>query len=164
MINLPNSLKHCLWLCLIAASLTSTGCRTYGPDIDEAQIIDLARMPYPKDSDYGDDLDVVVVYDAHWLRSADVKLINREPRKIGPGLMWLNQQYVARLNEPLDIGPDNTMSLTSFINYYREPFPVGLFFTPDASEPVVLLEFYDPSTDLRHRLYVQDPTLKPTLD
>lgn len=149
---------------VVAGLLLIGGCETYPADIPDAEIVQLAELPYPASSDYGDDLDIVVVYDANFFRSADVQLLNREPREIGPGLLWINQQYVTALAEPIKIGTDNYVSLTSMINYYREPFPVGLFFTPDKSEPVVLAEFYDPTTDLRHRLYVQQPRLQATLD
>lgn len=149
---------------VLAASGLFVGCETYPADVSQAEAASLSELPYPKDSDYGDDLDVVVVYDMNYFRSADVQLINREPRTVGPGLLWINQQYVTRLTEPIEIGTNNYVSLTSLINYYREPFPVGLFFSPDKSQPVVLAELYDPQTDLRHRLYVQEPELQATLD
>ena len=159
-----NGWKWCCLSILTIATLAATGCKTYGPDVDEAEINRLARIPYPAQASYGDDLDVVIVYKSHYFRPADIQMINREPRELGPGQLWINQQYVADLAEPIRIGPDNTITLTKFINYYREPFPVGLFFNPDSSEPVVLTELYDPATDLRHRLYVQKPSLKATLD
>lgn len=149
---------------LIATAMVVGGCETYPADVSDAEITQLAELPYPGNSEYGDDLDVVVVYDWNFFRSADIQLINREPRAVRPGLLWVNQQYVTRLTEPIEIGTNNYVSLTSLINYYREPFPVGLFFSPDKSKPVVLVELYDPDTDLRHRLYVQDPTLQATVD
>lgn len=155
----------CCWLLVVAlAMLFATGCKTYGPGVNDEQVHQLALLPYPAEAPYGDDYDVVVLYKKHFFRPANVELINREPRTLGPGQLWVNQQYVARIDEPIKIGTGNKIKLTRFINYYREPFPVGLFFNPDSSEPVVLVELYDPTTDLRHRLYVQDPTLRATLD
>jgi hypothetical protein len=44
------------------------------------------------------------------------------------------------------------------VNRYGEPYPIGGFFTPDKTFPVVLVEVYDPATGKRHRLLARPRT------
>lgn len=151
-----------LTLLLLAGPLTA--CKTYPSGLPEQEVHTLARQPYPEDAPYGDDYDIAVIYHDYFFRAADIQLINREASSLGPGQLWINEQYVSNIDEPIQIGENNWYILTDFINFYREPFPVGLFFTPDSSRAVVLVELYDPETQRRHRLYVQKPEIQVTLD
>jgi len=123
------------------------GCSLFGRQAGEsADVEKLAATPYPKDAPLGEDIDIIVVRDGGALR-----LVNRTPHSYGDLDLWLNQQWLGKVDR-IVIGGDNFVQLPSFVNHHRERFPVGGFLTPDKTLPVVLAELYDPATGQRHRL------------
>lgn len=135
---------------VLAVCLPALGCRRERVTfLDSATIDRLAALDYPATAEYGPDLDIVVVG-----RRDTVYLTNRTAYRIEDVELWLNRQWVS---EPPDIevGAGVSLSLTRFINQYKEPYPVPGFLRPGDSFPVVLAELYDPETGLRNRLLVQ---------
>lgn len=143
-------MKHPFALLLLLAATSLAGCQSNRPtSLAPATVDRFSRLPYPADAAHGPDLDIVVT------RSRDrVQLSNRTARTYRDIELWLNRQYV----QPLDlvrIGNANSYPVTAFINRHREPLPTPAFLQPQAGAPIVLAEFYDPATRLRHRLLVQ---------
>ena len=110
---------------------------------------ELSRLSYPKDTQLGDDLNVVVVR-----KGEQIELANLTARAFDDVQLWLNQSYVGRVDR-LDVGTDNRFTLRHFVNRHGEIYPVGAFLRPDKSLAVVLAELYDPATRRRHRLVVR---------
>lgn len=127
---------------------TLIGCAAPLPVSRQQERQRLAQLDYPAGAEHGPDLDIVVRRDGD-----RVTLINRTPQTYRDVRVWINQQYVRELAF-IEIGPDNTLDLTRWINRHGEPFPVGTLLAPDKAFPVVLAELVDPETGLRHRLLV----------
>jgi len=144
-------MKHAPALALLLMILTaSLGCQAdRGTALDAESVDRLSRLPYPKDADYGPDLDIVVTKSR-----LQAIVSNRTPRTYHDVELWLNRQYVQEI-DTIEIGGGNRFPLTSFINKHTEPFPTPGFLRPDTGAPVVLAELYDPATKLRNRLVVQ---------
>ena len=148
---MPRHFSYVACCCLIGLILPlSLGCSTFRDATASAEQTDqLSAMDYPTDAPYGEDLDVLVVRS-----DADIRLVNRTARNYRGMVLWLNQQYAAQAG-PVQIGTDNLLKLTGFINRYREPYPVGTFLNPDKTAPLVLAELYNPAEGVRHRLLVR---------
>jgi hypothetical protein len=131
----------CLFIVVIVA-----GCSTGKPD---AASIELGKTPYPESAPYADDLDIVATQ-----KHGTLYLDNRTPNVFKDVQLWVNQQYVGLVPE-IEIGHEsssNTIDLTKLVNRYGEAYPIGGFFTPDKTFPVVLVEVFDPASGKRHRL------------
>jgi hypothetical protein len=114
----------------------------------------LATLQYPADTELGPDLDLVAKRTGPRLQ-----ISNRTPRVIRNMQVWLNRQYVREV--PLiAIGSENNFRLTRFINRHSEPYPTGTLLAPDESEPLLLVELFDPDAQLRYRV-VTWPTDQP---
>jgi hypothetical protein len=134
------------------------GCAAlFGPKADPKLAAELSKLAYPKDAPLGPDLDVLVVR-----TGGALELVNRTPSTYRNMQVWLNQQYVARIDavqigSPEGLGAAasrNRLDLARFINLHGEPFPTGGLLAPEKSFPVVLAELFDPATGKRHRLLV----------
>jgi hypothetical protein len=135
---------------LVAAGLLClSGCKKEQPVLDDPTASALSALRYPGKSDYGPDLDIVVVRTA-----AGMSLTNRTARSYEGMQLWLNQQYVQEA-DPISIGGNPEIQLATLINRHREPFPVGTFLQPDLGKPVISVELYDPVGNVRYRLTVQ---------
>ena len=112
------------------------GCATQQSTATAPALIkELSQTPYPWNADTKD-LDVVVVRDG-----PAIVLTNRTPAVYRKTQVWLNQQYVAMVDE-IPIGSPTRFELRQFINEHEEPFPVGGLLTPEKTRPVVLAELY----------------------
>ena len=156
--NRPNTPRHgwlALWL--VTALLTALhGCEQPPPVVDGPTAEALASLRYPGTSEYGPDLDVVVTRDG-----SSITLTNRTARSYSGMQLWLNQQYVSRVQR-IEIADNPDLPLPAFLNRHRESFPVGSFLQPDLARPVISAELYDPDANVRYRLTVQpdDQTLR----
>jgi len=138
------------WLLLAAITLGTNGCSTLRDTTATPQAVQrLAALDYPTDAPHGPDLDVLLVP-----AGQEIRIINRTANGYSGMQLWLNQQYV-RDSGTIQIGTDNALLLTDFINRYEEPYPVGTFLNPDQTQPLVLAELYDPRHNLRYRLLVR---------
>ena len=108
----------------------------------------LAQLIYPLDAERGPDLDIAVER-----RGENLSLLNRTARVYRDQQLWVNCQYV-NIVPILTVGPNNTIDLNRWVNQYAECFPVGAFLTPDEARAVVLVELYDPDTNLLTPLVV----------
>jgi len=133
---------------LLIVALFCLGACSAKPRVD-AEAIELTKLDYPDEAPRGEDYDIVVER-----KKGSIRLINRTASVYDKQVLWLNQQYVGKV-ENIQIGSDNVLSLRRFFNRWGEHFPVGGFFTPDKANPVVLAELVDPSTGARHRLVVR---------
>lgn len=109
----------------------------------------LADIAYPGETELGDDLRIIVTRHRNHLT-----LRNAGPHRIGPAHLWINRAYVTAI-PGVEVGAASTVSLDVFRNRHGEPFPRGTLLVPERDQPIVLAEFYDPSTALRHRLIVR---------
>ena len=135
---------------LVVASLfTLTGCKKEQPVLDDPTATALSALRYPGKSEYGPDLDIVVVREG-----SAIRLTNRTARSYQGMQLWLNQQYVQQANL-IAIGSNPDILLATLINRHREPFPIGTFLQPDLARPVISVELYDPVGNVRYRLTVQ---------
>ncbi|MGB0767168.1 MAG: hypothetical protein ACPGYV_05620 [Phycisphaeraceae bacterium] len=135
---------------LAAVVCLAVGCSALrDTDAPPQTVKRLAALDYPQDAPHGPDLDILLVRSG-----GQVRLVNRTPTSYAGMQLWLNRQYV-RDSGSVQIGTDNLRDLTDFINLYEEPYPVGTFLNPDQTAPLVLAEFYDPRTNIRHRLLVR---------
>lgn len=140
------------WLCLWGAAVTMfalSGCEQPPPVVDGPTAEALSAMRYPGKTEYGPDLDIVVVREG-----SSITLTNRTANRYAGMQLWLNQQYVSEI-EPVVIGANPKLPLEAFINRHRESFPVGSFLQPDLARPVISAELYDPTANVRYRLVVQ---------
>lgn len=141
-------------LCLFLLSLSITlfalaGCEQAPPVVDGPTADHLASLRYPGQTEYGPDLDIVVIRDGD-----HVTLTNRTASTY-PGMqLWLNQQYVSEI-DTVAIGENHALPLAGFLNRHREEFPVGTFLQPDLARPVISAELFDPANNIRYRLIVQ---------
>ena len=145
-------INHRAWfgVLLLAAGLgTLTGCAQDQPILDDATATALAALRYPGKSEYGPDLDIVVIREG-----SNIHLTNRTARSYEGMQLWLNQQYV-RQADPIAIGDNPPIPLATLVNRHREPFPTGTFFQPDRARAVISAELYDPVGNVRYRLTVQ---------
>jgi hypothetical protein len=133
----------------LLAALLLAGCAEPTTQTDRQYRAELARLSYPADAQQGRPLDIHVVR-----RGQHVTLANRTPRRYQAMQLWLNEQYVARI-ETLAIGTDNTHRLSRFVNRHGERFPLPGLLSPRKTQPVVMAELYNPRTEQRHRLTVQ---------
>lgn len=124
------------------------GCSAQ-PRVPDKMVATLAELTYPAQSEYGPDLDVVVVRNHR-----SIELANRTASRYLHVQLWLNRHFVHRV-EDLAIGTNNTFSLHQFINHHGESFPLETFLKPEQAFPVALAELYDPDTAMRHRLIVR---------
>ncbi len=136
-------------ICGLGAAAMLPGCSTQ--HLDSPQAVELAKLKYPEEAQVGPALDIVVSTSGN-----DLRLANRTPRRYENMQLWLNRQYVRRVDAVV-IGTDNEFSLPSFINSFREPFPTGGLLSPDERRPVVLAELYDPASNVRYPLTVAQP-------
>jgi hypothetical protein len=135
---------------LIAAALSLlSGCRKDQPVLDDPTASALSALRYPGKSDYGPDLDIIVVR-----QGSSIRLTNRTPRSYQGMQLWLNQQYVQQA-DTIAIGGNPDIHLATLINRHREPFPIGSFLKPDRARLVISAELYDPAANVRYRLTVQ---------
>lgn len=140
----------CLLLWLASATLIGlSGCEQPPPIVDSPTADALAALRYPGQTEYGPDLDIVVVREDEHIR-----LTNRTARAYEGMQLWLNQQYVRQVDR-IDIGVNPDTQLPTFLNRHHESFPVGSFLQPDQARPVISAELYDPATNVRYRLTVQ---------
>jgi hypothetical protein len=144
----PSSLHAAARRVIACAMLLAivAGCSSDRPD---AAAIELGKTPYPETASYGDDLDIVATQ-----KRGTLYLDNRTPTVLKDVQLWVNQQYVG-LVPLIEIGrdsPSNEIDLTKLVNRFGEAYPIGGFFTPDKTFPVVLVEVYDPATGKRSRL------------
>jgi hypothetical protein len=154
-IELP-MMKRMITLLLLTGTLLSLpACNTLGlghsPDQD--RIEQLSKLVYPKDSERGQDLDILVIR-----KGASLTFVNRTPRVYNNVEIWLNQQYVQTVSR-IDIGQTSQNSdynLASFFNRHAEPYPIGSFLTPEKNMQLLVAELFDPATGLRHHLLVHN--------
>jgi hypothetical protein len=138
-----------LWVVMMSG-LLACGLSGCGTGIITAEQPDrLAATPYPKAAPLGDDLDILIIRHG-W----DIQLVNRTPRSYRDVQLWLNQQYVGDVNR-IQIGAQNSVPLSDFVNSHREAYPVGGFLDPDRGYPLVLAELFTPTDGKRHRLLVR---------
>lgn len=134
----PGLMRWVWWVTLA----TALGCQA-GPSVVAPGSLTraLSRVPYPKDTPAAD-MDIVVVR-----AGQAIVLTNRTTSSYRQVHLWINQQWVTRV-EFLPIGTAKRIELSQFIDKHSEPFPVGGFFTPDKTLPVLLVEMYvSPSPD-----------------
>ena len=131
-------------LMVAALGLAIAGCAAPAVDTDRAR--ELAKLSYPETAQQGPALDIVV----HAVGN-DLHLANRTARRYENMQLWLNRQYVRRV-EAITISTDNSLPLPTFINRFREPFPIGGILSPEDRRPVILAELYDPEADVRYPL------------
>ncbi len=124
-----------------------------GPLANKQLAQKLKKEVYPADAPLGEDLDVVVER-----KGTRIVLANRTARRYQKSQLWLNQQYVGRV-DLIEIGAGhkfNRYALSNFINEFGEGYPVGGFLNPGRTYPIVLAELYDPTGDKkRHRLSIR---------
>ncbi len=136
-------------LLIAAGMLGLSACTQDLPTLDESTASALSALRYPGKSEYGPDLDIVVVREGSMIR-----LTNRTARSYEGMELWLNQQYVQQADWII-IGGNPDIHLATLINRHREPFPTGTFLQPDRARPVISVELYDPTGNVRYRLTVQ---------
>jgi hypothetical protein len=129
--------------------LSILGCEQPPPVVDGPTADALAALRYPGTTEYGPDLDIIVIREDH-----HISLTNRTARAYEGMQLWLNQQYVSQV-ERIEIGVNPDTQLPTFLNRHRESFPVGSFLQPDLARPVISAELYDPASNVRYRLTVQ---------
>jgi len=136
---------------LLMTSLTLCGCKQIDLGLGQLQqVIDqLAALRYPDQAQLGDDLDIIVIRDG-----AAINLVNRTPRAYVDHQIWLNRHYVTQA-APLNIGSENWLALSRFINRHGESFPIGALLAPDKARPLISADLYNPDADTRHRLVVR---------
>jgi hypothetical protein len=126
----------------------------FGTRADPSLAGELSKLNYPKDAKVGPDLDMLA------LKKGDtIAIVNRTTLAYKDVQLWVNQQYVAKVNE-IAIGINPSISLDNFINRYGEAFPVGGLLNPDKSYPIVLLELVQPAggdnIGLRQKVVVRE--------
>lgn len=139
-----------LALCAAALTILSIlGCEQPPPVVDGPTADALAALRYPGKTEYGPDLDIIVIREGQ-----HITLTNRTARAYEGMQLWLNQQYVRQV-ERIEIGVNPDTQLPTFLNRHRESFPVGSFLQPDLARPLISAELYDPASNVRYRLTVQ---------
>ena len=109
----------------------------------------MAALPYPKNANLGEDLDIIVLREG-----GAIELANRTALAYQDHYLWLNREYVALIGQ-IRIGTDNRYELARFIDRHQESYPVGTFLTPDKTRPLVSADLFNPTTGQRHRLVVR---------
>jgi hypothetical protein len=146
--------RTALVLVLLAAGACASlaGCAAEPPNA--RTVTELSRLPYPKDAQRGDDLDIVARQ-----KRGTLVLINRTPRGYDNVQIWINQQYVTRPRRiRTGVSPGlNRFPLVRFIDQHGRSYPVAGPITPDRRFPVVLVELFDPATGRKHPLLSRDP-------
>lgn len=138
-----------LALLAVAVLMLPLGCEQPPPVVDGPTAEVLSALRYPGQSEYGPDLDIVVVREG-----SSITLTNRTARSYAGMQLWLNQQYVREVDQ-IEIGTNPDMALESLLNRHSESFPIGTFLQPDLARPVISAELYDPASNVRYRLTVQ---------
>lgn len=135
---------------LLAVAFTVAGCSALtGPSARQRHTLSLLK--YPGSAKLGKNLDIVAVRHGGW-----VDLVNRTDQPLHHVQLWINQQYVRQV-KTLAIGTGNHYPLDSFVNQHEQSFPTGTLLAPEKSADLVLVEVYNPRTDRRDRLVVQNP-------
>lgn len=143
----PFNLIICLTAVLLPVVVGTTGCRSNASRADQPNWArQLADLEYPKDANYGEDLDIRATK-----QGAVLVLVSREPKSYENVQLWLNRQYVSVI-ERVDVAQQIDAPFAYFINEYGESFPVGWLLAPEEARPVLSAEVYDPGTGLKHRL------------
>ncbi len=145
--------RQAVWMVMILCTLSGCGAAfgTGGAQsvgASEADEADLASLRYPKDAPFGQDMDVLILPE-----SQHITIVNRSVQPLENMQLWLNQQYVGRLDS-LGVGARKRMSLSDFVNRHGESFPTAGFLTPDRALLLVHTELFDPRTGHRHRAVV----------
>ncbi len=109
---------------------------------------ELAALRYPADARHGQDVDVLVMP-----ASQHITLVNRTTTPLNSVQLWLNQQYVAIVDD-LGVGQRQRIPLARFINRHAESFPTAGFLAPDRALRLVHAEIFDPAAGSRHRVIV----------
>lgn len=131
-------------------TITAGGCSTFtAPSAKERHALSL--LAYPGKAKLGKNLDIMAVR-----HGSSVQLVNRTDKPLHDVQLWINQQYVRQI-KTLAIGTDNRYALGSFVNQHEQTFPTGWLLAPEKSADLVLAEVYNPRTNRRYRLLVQDP-------
>jgi len=148
-----------LTLILMACSLAAGGCQYVGKQFprllriefpQNPQNVDpLSKMRFPKAAQIGDDWDIIILRDG-----ASIELVNRTASSYRDLYLWLNRRYVSQI-ELIQIGTDNRVQLSQFIDQHRQPFPVGAILAPDKARPLICADLFDQTTGHRHRLVVR---------
>lgn len=133
------------------AILGFTACTTLPPSGSAGEVKGLAAMDYPDKAPHGEDFEVIVTREDRCIR-----LNHMGTQTYRDGVLWINKQYACQL-PILRVGTDNEVDLTTCINRHREPFPVGHLLRPDLDRRVVLVEWFDPAKNTRHRLVARPP-------
>ena len=134
---------------VLTTVLVLSGCMKQSTPGESTPIEQLQVLPYPSSAPVTADLDIVVRRDGGALM-----LVNRTARRFENVQIWLNQQHVG-LVPRIAIGDANRFDLSSFINEYGEPYPIGGLLTPEKTFPIVLAEMFDPGAPARYRLLVR---------
>lgn len=132
-------------------SLGLCACSTLSPSGSAAEIKALAAMDYPAKAPHGDDYQVIVTRENRYLR-----LNHTGTETYRDGVLWINKEYACQW-PLLSVGTENEVDLTACINLHQEPFPVGHWIRPDLDRRVVLVEWFDPLKNQRHRLVTRPP-------
>lgn len=130
--------RVCLLGLLASLLLAGAGCSPGRHFQTEAEIERLASLRYPHEAERGPTLDMLARRDHRTL-----VLANFSPRSYHQLELWLNRQYVKRVDR-IAIGTGNHLNITHAINLYREPYPIGGPLSPDKTVGLVVVELYDP--------------------
>lgn len=117
--------------------------------MDPAEVTHLAGLDYPDAVTVAPDVDVLVIREGHTIR-----LINRTADRFVSPQVWVNQQYVREI-DALGPGEERRMSLGRFVNVHEETFPLGLWWRPEATDPLVSCELFDAASAMKYRAVVQ---------
>ena len=110
----------------------------------------LWSLKYPKSKEsFAGDLAITVIQDKR-----SIKLTNRTTKSFHDVLVWVNQQFVSRV-QSVPVGQTTDVPLKSLMNQYGEKYPVPGLFRPDRSFPALLVEIVEPDQNQRYRLIVQ---------
>lgn len=110
----------------------------------------LWSLKYPKSKEaFAGDLDITVIQDRRF-----IKLTNRTTKTFNDVEVWVNQQFVTRV-QSVPVGQTTAVPLKSLMNQYGEKYPVPGLFRPDRSFPALLVEMVEPAPSQRYRLIVQ---------
>jgi hypothetical protein len=124
----------------------------FGHHADAQAARELSGERYPGGATTGPDLDVLATRDG-----LDLWLYNRGATPREGGVLWLNEQYVARAPD-MPVGQWVSLPLKRAVNHHGEPFPVGGLLTPDRGFPLVLAEWVErPGGERRRLLSLEQP-------
>lgn len=148
-LNIESLVRAFVLPLMLAAMLVSLpGCVTRKPHRAAKVTAALSNLPYPADAKLGPSLDIVVQREGN-----DIRIINRTDQPYHHMQLWLNRQYVNRVDD-LQVGTGNVFALPRFINQYHEAFPVGSLLAPDKNRQVLSAQLYDPAAKVVYPLIV----------